>query len=569
MTAPRFSDGDLLSASGHINDMTRIIDGLFNAWYHPQQLNNIGMWGDGHHGYGESGGYDVAIDGFFRYKIVAGYVFSYDILVEPDQAVEAEIYIDIGDGEITDTLTIASGQSVAYHLSGTIALPQPPTSDYFYSNRFVHVQAKVRTNDGSGWEPEPHNMKLTFYRFGQSYAFSSSDPSSFSALTADQILTNLQTLSTRLDELILFHSLPVSPCHSRENDYFRGANTKIRGTMVHKNGILIGHVRMRAPFYGTQWRYDKDGNQIPGTEKRRYGSLAVFMSVNGSIVKTRAFSCIDGDFGGSSPSTTVSFMRNDWFEEDEIIATQWGEWILLGPFVEGTGFINCTRNYLNHNPSKTELSTRNWVRHADVVPFDRQVLPEENVFWEYRLTAELPVGVNDGDDYYVEFDHEFDDHGTGGDTVHGVKFMFCFEQPKMQVQPSGWTSPILVDHKDTVDINDLETIRLNAQWLFDNLEWINQVSVLSRKTIFITTPLLMVGSARKYDYLHVMCNEFGDDDDDPVLHYWNGKEWQNQSINIEAGEWEQIDLNDIDGFFVGNLYFVVGADYVIEDNEPL
>lgn len=525
--SPTFVDGQVLSASGHLQVLADDTRWLLGMYRRPQAIWPTTRL-DGNHWnkyvLPEGDGWQRCFDGYVRNKTDA---LAYAVEVQRDALLVCKVRITAG-ASVTTTHTVAAGTGTQT-INGTL--------DVSSLSGFYTVWVDVQTlSDGSpsGERGSIEVMPLYIEEIDeQSYAdlhrfYTGDTPtaSDWQALSGRDTILHAQTGGV----VAAWTTDPPS-----DTDY-------IWGTSVYRNEFLRYDFRLFMPA------------MFPPTGGQEYATRMAVAYYGDTMVGARGWGVIaSADLPG-----TLEFKDATYFYEGQTVELQTGALVTLGSKTSHT-FTGCTMTGTNwRSPGNGD-----WLRHWPMQP----VGDAENEYANYTGVFDLRgLGLVEGTRYQVKIFHYTNSHGFDAGPVGVIKVHFLADQPASNPTLAGWSAMPAFAHGDTVaGAGSVKTIRDNLAWLSSRIAYRNP-AVLQRRWWY--QPFWFINTKR---WLHYFCiYEDGPLNDEPRLEigWFVGAEWKTDTLPFEANRWLVFDLWGVVGLLPGYAYRVVVPGYAMEDDVP-
>lgn len=531
VTSPTFTDGQIISASGHLQalaDNTRWLLGMYRrpapVWatvrLGEDNWNKIllpeGSW------------WQRCYDGYVRNKTD---VLGYGIDVVQDTGLTCKVRVSAGGGAVSTTHTVNPGGGTET-LSGTL--------DVSGLNGFYQVAVDVQALSGGVGTFQRGTLEV------MPLAIAETDAQSYGALaafTAASTPTAAQwtALSTRDTTLHSQTAGVVAPWMAEP--LTQQNNTAIWGTDVYRNEYLRYDLRVRAPSLFPAF-----------PETQQSATLVAVVYYNGTVVGARGWGVLAA---GTSLPGTVVLKDATYFYEGQQIKLMTGPIVTLGSKA-GSTFTGCS---LSGTHWRTP-GAGDWVRHFPEQGPVGDVDAEDAVYTGvFSLTG---LGLVEGTRYQVKVVHYFDGHEYGTNCTGNIRVMLLSSQPASNPTLSGWSSMPAFAHGDTVGgAGSVKTIRDNLTWLSSRITYANP-AVLRCQAWY--QPMVFVNTRR---WLHYFCVfQDGGEEPKPEIGWMVGREWKTDTLPYKPNEWLRYDLWNVPGLLPGYTYRVKLPGWALEDDTP-
>lgn len=173
-----------------------------------------------------------------------------------------------------------------------------------------------------------------------------------------------------------------------------------------------------------------------------------------------------------------------------------------------------------------------------------------------------PYGLIFGSEYKVEVTSTH--VSSDGDDFSETRVLLLYEQQASLPSLSGWSTMPIFSRGDTIDgAGSMKAIRDNIEWLTNNVVYCNNATMRRvDANVLIMPPLWMV---RYHRWLHYRWEpDDPDSDPPPELGYTYQSKWQTVNIPSEPNKWLSVDLDSINGLFIGSRYRIANVAYALE-----
>ena len=528
-TSPTFSNGQIISASGHLQALADNTRWLLAGYRRPQTCWPASrLDGSTHrrHMLAEGNEWQRVYEGMIRHKADT---LSYGLSVVADSVLNCKVRVT--GGSATQTHTISGG-------SGTTAIDD--TLDVSGESGFYLTAVDVQMLDGV----TPHPFQGTTEV--QPLYIEETDAESYGSLAAftngsTPTAAQWQALSDRADTLYAQLGGVSAPWLAEPP----ARDGVICGASVYRNEYLRYDLRLKLPSIFPAY-----------PETQQYGTWVAVVSYNGTVVGARGWGVLDT---GTSLPGTVVLKDATYFFEGQQIKLQTGPVVTLGSKASDT-FTGCTLVGTHWRAA----GPGDWVKHW---PEQTPVGDSEEEYANYTGVFSLTgLGLSEGTRYPVQALAYWDGHEYGDNTTAVLKVNLLSEQPASNPTLTGWSAMPTFAHGDTVTgTASAKTIRDNLTWLSSRVVYANPSTM---RRYWQDQGAWFIHRLRWLHY-YIIYDELSDTEEPSAEIGWMvGGEWKTDSLPYEPNTWLVHDLWGVAGLLDGYAYRVRLPGYCMEDSIP-
>lgn len=537
-TSPTFTNGQIVSASGHLQALADNTRWLLGGYRRPQAVWPASVLDGGthrRHMLPEGDQWQRIYEGMVRKKQST---LAYGIKVTADSVLNCTVRMTAG--ATSESHAISGG-------SGTTTITD--TIDVSGETSFYRVAVDVQMLSGA----TPHALRgdtvvIPLY-------IEETDAESYSALAAFTAGTTptaaqWQALADRADTL--YDQLGgVNPPWLGAGGSVAGgfvgvdAFTGSYGASVYRNEYLRYDLRLKMPSIFPAY-----------PETQQYGTWVAVVYYNGTAVGARGWGVLDT---GTSLPGTVVLKDGTHFYQGQQIKLQTGPIVTLGSKSTHT-FTGCT---LSGTHWRTP-GAGDWVHHW---PVQGPVGDTEDEYANWTGVFSLTgLGLVEGTRYPVKVLAVWDGHEYGDNTTAVIKIPLLSEQPASNPTLSGWSSMPAFAHGDTVTgAGSVKTIRDNLTWLSSRVVYANPATM---RRYWQDQAAWFIHRLRWLHY-YVIYDEASDTEEPtPEIGWMVGAEWKTDTLPYEPNKWLVADTWAMPGLLDGYAYRVKLPGFCMEDSLP-
>lgn len=531
--SPTFTDGQIVSASGHLGALADNTRWLLGMYRRPQTVWASVRLGEDNWNrvmLPEGDWWQRCYDGYIRNKTD---VLAFGVTVVKDTSYACKVRVSAGGGAVSDTQTVAAGSGSAT-VSGTL--------DVSGLSGFYQVAVDVQALSGGSGTPQRGTLEVMPLYLEETDAQSYSALAAFTAASTPTA-AQWQALSTRdttlHSQLGGVNAAWMAAALTQQND------TAVWGTDVYRNEYLRYDLRVRMPSLFPAF-----------PETQQYATLVAVVYYNDTVVGARGWDVLDT---GTSLPGTVVLKDGAHFYEGQQIKLQTGPVVTLGSKA-GSTFMGCTLVGTHWRAP----GAGDWVKHFPEQGPGGDVDAEDAVYQGvFALTG---LGLIEGTRYQVKVVHYFDGHEYGTNCTGNIRALLLSTQPASNPTLSGWSSMPAFAHGDTVTgAGSVKTIRDNLTWLSSRIVYRNPAT--ARQWAW-SEPAWFIQTRR---WLHYFClyNEgLTEEEPTPEIGWMVGREWKTQTLPYEPNRWLKYDLWNLPNLLPGYPYRVTLPGWALEDDLP-
>lgn len=527
---PTFTEGQVMSASGHLNLLRASVLYLLGMYQQGQ-----GAWS---RQYAEpvayDDGWDRWWDGWLRQQ---GTTLEYSITVTRHPTDTQYVRILYNHVDLTPHLSIAPGGN----FDETVTLTGTKTLTGTTDGEFYALQIERQS-----WQDKRLTMDVGYLR----QPVTASYPTLATFASGTPTAAEWQALSTAAQTLYETMRQP-RPLMSARNIGMEG---EYKLTVSHRTNTLFYRVRWRPPFDGTgvTISYDKETGITTYTYGTTHYSQWIAIDVDGVEMAVIGGQGFLWDDWTAADATTLHGFTN--LKSGDVLKMKGSDELIKLGTKSGDYWTGCTRGYRNTTAVGYHAGTRGelWQEGAEV---NRP----GGYKWEYFGTVDLSsLGLTEGADYTLAVVVTCVNEGEREDIYGGAVVQTLTEQGDDIGIPAWWTAVNAWAHGDTVNgTGGVKGLRDNLAALIAKLTAYNYPAQSDQR--------MRGGSImRQHRILHYRCEVEGDAKLSPSISYMTGTQ-QQISLPFEPNKWLTYDLEGAKGLWVGTEYAFHDVTCAMED----
>lgn len=531
--SPTFTDGQIISASGHLQALADNARWLLGMYRRPATVWATVRLGEDTWNrvmLPEGSWWQRAYDGYIRNKTD---VLGYGIDVVQDSGLTCNVRISAGGGAVSATHLVAAGAGTET-LSGTL--------DVSGLNGFYQVTVDVQALSGGVGTPQRGTLEVMPLFIAETNAQSYSTLAAFTTASTPTA-AEWQALSTR--DTTLYNQTGGANVPWLAEPLTQRNNTAVWGTDVYHNEYLRYDLRVRMPSLFPAF-----------PETQQYATLVAVAYYNGTVVGARGWGVLGA---GTSLPGTVVLKDATYFYQGQQIKIQTGPIVTLGSKA-GSTFTGCS---LSGDHWRTP-GPGDWVKHFPEQGPGGDVDAEDAIYQGvFPLTS---LGLTEGTRYQVKVVHYFDGHEYGTNCTGNIRALLLSTQPASNPTLTGWaTMPAFVHGSAVTGAGSVKTIRDDLTWLSSRIVYRNPAA--ARQWAW-SEPAWFIQMRRWLHYFCLFGENSTEEEPKPEVGWMVGREWKTQALPYEPNKWLKFDLWGLPNLLPGYPYRVKLPGWAMEDDLP-